>query len=94
MLVTKQVERPARTVTETDYVQCDLCGAKTGVREWADCSFDVNEVNVSHSEGSSYPDGGNRTETILDICPECFKKKLIPWFVSQGGTPRTEERDY
>ncbi len=27
----------------------------------------------------------------LDICPKCFEGKLVPWFVSQGGTPRLDE---
>jgi hypothetical protein len=80
---------------QLDHILCELCGKKSNSSgDWGTSSYDVNEVDVSHRDGSSYPDGGNSTSCILDICPDCFKTKLVPWFEQQGGKPRYEENDY
>jgi hypothetical protein len=41
-------------------------------------------VYVKHRDGENYPEGGSGTEVEIDMCPECFKTKLIPWLESQG----------
>ena len=41
--------------------------------------------------GSNYPEGGSGEETTIDICPDCFKDKLIPWVESFGGKPTVKE---
>lgn len=95
MLVEKTIEVPARTDTVTDYVQCEICGAKTAnTRDWSADRYGVNEVTVSLREGSSFPEGGSITEIIVDICPDCFTSKLLPWIKAQGGKPREVTIDF
>lgn len=76
---------------------CDLCGkvSKGGETEWIAATYDSNEteitVKVKQREGANYPEGGSGTEYDIDICPTCFKGKLIPWFISQGANVRQED---
>ncbi len=78
---------------------CDLCGEKSNRDDcWSCGNWTVNEtkikVNVCLKEGFSYPDGGNGSEWDVDVCPKCFKDKLIPWFISQGAKIKEEEWDW
>lgn len=70
-------------------VTCDLCGRTANNLDWGGGSFEVNETEVSvtvrQKEGSSYPEGGMGTEHNIDLCPQCFKDRLIPWLRSQGA---------
>lgn len=70
--------------------RCDLCGATTK-SEWRKGCYDATEVEVRLKTGESYPDNGSGEETTIDICPDCFRDKLIPWVESQGGKPETKE---
>ena len=67
---------------------CDLCGVEAKRGEYCSSVYDVEEteveVTVSKKDGYSCPDGGSGTEYVVDICPDCFKNKLIPWLKSQG----------
>lgn len=89
-----------RTVTETRRVlvehTCDLCGRHADLnREWVRGIWDVDETDVSvivcHRDGVSYPEGGGGTRRSVDMCPECFTTRLIPWLRSQGATIREAE---
>lgn len=84
----KTVEVPATKKDEVDFVTCDLCGRKIGER-----GFDVDEVEVFHREGKSYPGFASGIETSVDMCGECFDDKLVPWLRSQGVEPRTDDFD-
>lgn len=84
---------PAREHEVCSSIQCDLCG-KTTARQWKDGAFDATETEVRWKTGSSYPEGGYGEETEIDICPECFETKLIPWVRSKGGEPTTKEWDW
>lgn len=74
---------------------CDLCGllAESG-ENWSNGHCKVNETEVRIREGTSHSDGGCGTETTIDICPQCFKTKLIPFIESQGGSATVTEWDY
>jgi len=80
-----------------DKICCDLCG-REGVKDgWESGYYEVNEteveVTVHQREGKAYPDGDCwGTEYIIDMCPECFKNKLVPWIISQGGI--LEQKDW
>lgn len=54
----------------------------------------VNEVVVAYKEGKRYTDGGHGTTTGFDVCAECFKLKIVPWFKAQGVEPHETEWDY
>lgn len=83
---------PAREEERVVGVICELCGRR-GFREgdWGKVSGDRSLSTVTQDEGTVYQEGGYFTRTKLDICPECFTSKLIPWFEAQGGKVRTEE---
>jgi hypothetical protein len=95
MLVEKTVEVPAHTRTETDFIECELCKSRTindhnwGHRERG--SYHVDWATIKLERGSNYPEGASITTTIVDMCPDCFEQKLIPWIRSQGGSPREIE---
>lgn len=75
---------------------CDICGAVAKRGDWESSCYEVNEVEVSvtvkQKDGSSYPDGGWGEELQADICPKCFKEKLIPFLRSEGC--EIEEREW
>lgn len=80
---------------------CDLCGKESDSERydnWNGGSYDVDETEISikikQKEGSSYPEGGSGQEYDIDLCPDCFKKKLIPWLLSQGAKIKPEEWDW
>jgi len=72
-------------------VRCDLCGAqaKQPWNEWGVGCYEVNEVEVRvevrAKDGDNYPDGGSGTEYMVDLCPTCFRDRLIPWLCEQGA---------
>ncbi len=60
-----------------------------GVRAyWESGYYETNdtkvEVTVHAKKGMSYPDGDSwGHEYLVDICPKCFREKLVPWLNSQ-----------
>lgn len=87
-----------------DSITCDLCG-KVRLRKahpfderpkmWPDKSSPINRTKIACRIGEvSYEDneaGGIDIE--IDLCPDCFIKKLVPWIKSFGGKPRESEWD-
>lgn len=93
-------EIKTETVERTTLVKttCDLCG-KEATRGGGESSFyEVNEteveVTVRQKDGRSYPDNGSGTKVNFDICPDCFKNKLIPFLESQGAKVERTEWDF
>jgi len=86
----RTVEVPSTQKQIVDFVSCDLCGEKIE----HEGHYETNEIEVRHKVGSSYPEGGSGTETKVDLCDACFDGRLIPWIVSQGGKPQTNEWDW
>lgn len=90
--IKKVVVVPTKTETVVDHFECELCDDGRADRSgtWAPAQwYDVNDTTIEIVVGTNFPEGSSTDTTILDICPECFWKKLIPWFESQGGTTRT-----
>lgn len=77
---------PTRVITK---VTCDLCG-----KDCREAEFEVNRVEVEHSYGEAYPDGGTTTKVEFDLCGACFTEKLRPFLESLGARPRVTEVDY
>lgn len=73
--------------------KCDLCGATTK-NSWQKGCFSAIESIVQLRTGTNYPEGGDGEYWTIDICPDCFMKKLIPWVKSQGGNPTMIEWDW
>lgn len=77
---------------------CDLCGAEGKADDWDGVTYSINEtevrVEVRQKQGSNYPDCGFGTEIVVDICPRCFKDRLVPWLESQGARVQRREWDW
>jgi len=76
------------------YLECDLCKKQSKCRDWENGAFEVNETEIRYKTGSSYPEGGSGTEIEIDLCPNCFKDKLIPWLEKQGCKVKEREWDW
>lgn len=81
------------TVKEECGKICDLCKAESDCEgSWGENYYDRHEVTIELSEGRVYPEGGNTMEYDIDLCPSCFKKKLIKWVKEQGGRVSKKEK--
>jgi len=80
--------KPATTKEVVDHVTCDICGKAANRYDWGTGSYQIDDIDVSievkRREGESYPEGGSGTEVVIDVCPDCFVKKLVPWVESHG----------
>ncbi len=80
--------RPATMYKSLEKTTCDLCGEEACSGEWDTSVYEVNEtdieVTIKQKEGYEFPEGGSGTTYQVDMCPECFKDKLIPWLEAQG----------
>lgn len=97
---------PAREVNQFVKTVCDLCGAESKRDDWwyfyghrdPEDNGNLQETEVKvvirYTHGTSYPEGGNGKEYSVDICPDCFRKKLIPWLKEQGAEIREEEWEF
>lgn len=95
MLVEKKVAVPAHTRIETDYIQCEICKSlTTDAGNWGGDRYGVDRVTITLEEGNRYPEGGTITTTLVDLCPKCFRDKLLPWLQGQGGQARERETDF
>jgi hypothetical protein len=83
----KVVERPATTIEVLEYTVCDVCGRSSKpYRNWSGSAFMVGESYAKLRLGEAYPEGGSGTQWLVDLCPECFEFKFIPWIESFGHT--------
>ena len=95
MKKTRKVIRPAYEKEVLESITCELCPKTTSDPEnWAIENYHRDEVIIQRKWGEMYPESGYLQWVILDLCPTCFRDKLIPWFHSLGGQPRTEEMDF
>jgi hypothetical protein len=90
---------PATTKEVVDKVTCDICGKDANRDSWGSSSYEFDEVEVEitvkRREGENYPEGGSGTEAVIDVCPDCFVKKLVPWVESHGHAKiETSEWDW
>lgn len=88
----KTVTVPEHTEERQAGIVCDLCGKETDRHDWsASHSYEVEEVTVEYKSGYSYPDDYFYTVIEVDLCPQCFKERLVPWLESQGVKPTKRE---
>ena len=97
-IVKKTKTRPAEKYESVVAVICELCKTQYKDDDWGRTYYEHLEckatLEVHLEEGTSYPEGGSYESQILDICPKCFKEKLVPWFISQGGVVRNKDVDF
>lgn len=98
MKVYKTVDVPATTREVLVKRRCDLCGKESKSSDWDAGSYEVNEteikITMKQKEGSNYPEGGSGTEYEIDLCPDCFTERLVPWLKSEGATIEESEWDW
>ena len=97
-------ERHEKIVYITEII-CDICGRK-GITKYSAYpstenawyvkgeAFREHFTNIAMEDRTSYPDGGYATMIHFDVCPKCFKEKLIPWFESQGISYTESDKDW
>lgn len=86
-------EYTAKT-THVVSLQCDLCKKEFKGDSWTRHFGSVEETTLRYKTGYAYPDGGYGEEYEIDVCPECFKDKLLVWFKEQGVEPRMTKWDF
>jgi hypothetical protein len=95
MKIMETIQIPASTREHLKETKCDICGKVFRGSDWDAEVYEISETEVRYKEGNSYPDSGSGTETKIDVCPDCFKTKLIPWVKSFGiSDPKAEEWDW
>jgi hypothetical protein len=105
MKIYKKMIRPAYECETFVGRSCDLCGKKTkSVTDWSEFSYyEVNEteisINIKHKKGNCEKgtnclEGENCVEYEVDLCPDCFKDKLVPWLQSQGAQIDKKELEW
>lgn len=75
---------------------CDLCGKTIKTNQWdGERGDNIMDTEVSIETGWGYGGDGGRTEKYeYDICPQCFRSKLMAWLETQGAKPRIVKRDW
>lgn len=89
--------QPAKTYKRITQWKCELCKCITMREEvWPPrmSSHDKYHATVMLEDGYNVPECGSGTKTIVDICPDCFTNKLLPWLASQGATTRSENWEW
>lgn len=95
-----ETKTTTETITRKSLIRrsCDLCGKEAKNDEWAAGIYEVNETEIEilvrQKEGVNYPEGGSGTSYEIDLCPDCFKNRLVPWLKSQGASIEEQEWDY
>ena len=74
---------------------CDLCGEVAKSGNWESSVWDVAEseieIEVRYKVGREDMECSFGKKFNVDICPECFREKLIPWLQSQGCKTKFED---
>jgi hypothetical protein len=92
----KQIEERTRTGTYQLVVSitCDICKRTDKGDNWTNREYNIAETEIRLEEGNSYPEGGAKTVTTFDVCPDCFKNKLVPLMATLGAVPAVVETDW
>lgn len=86
-----------RLVDEVQSIECDLCHKefKENWHSWGKKSgyglLLTEDITIEYITGFSFYEDRSYTRYEMDMCPDCFKYKLVPWIKSQGGNIRVEE---
>jgi len=95
--VKEEVVIPEKTYEKTVRIECDLCGAEAEGETfdgsiWSAEEIEV-EVRVHMTEGEAFPGDYDIKACRIDLCPTCFKEKLIP-FINENGVNKIELGDF
>jgi hypothetical protein len=65
-----------------------------GDTSWDKDPYTIAHVNISASYGSHFPEGTDMHTDIIDVCPECWKAVVVPFFTGLGAKVREEDIDW
>jgi hypothetical protein len=100
------IKTEQRTETRTDTYEatverhCDLCGLNAAqprndeYAPWRNSHFDQDRVLVQHEYGTRYPEATDIITDAFDVCPDCWRNKVVPWFAQHGATPHQSKLSY
>lgn len=90
MRKTKTVQLPPATEERFDALVCDICGKSTKLEDnWAkDPAQQLRQVRIQLVEGEYTYTGDHSRTTGYDVCPTCWRKKIVPFMRGQGAWPR------
>lgn len=92
MILTEEVEVPARKELYEVAIVCDLCDARSpSSRSWQKGDYETETVTIIHERRMNYSEGDG-TNLEFDLCPSCFQQKLLPWLNAHGAKGR--KKDY
>lgn len=66
------------------HITCELCKKQSNNPNWGS-GYAIRQTTVECDDYKSYPSDAYGEKYQIDICPDCFIDKLIPWVVAQGG---------
>lgn len=81
---------PARVEEVVEFETCDLCGARLDTGR----ASVVDEVEIRHRTGESFPECGHGEEATVDLCGACFESRLVPWLEAQGANVHREPWEF
>lgn len=76
-----------------ELIRCDLCGFEAKNDNWDAYGYEFNRTKIEHEVGTAYPENTYGVRYRIDICPACFREKLVPWLKEQGATD-VEYKDF
>jgi len=77
-----------------DSVTCDVCGSQvSGNHGWGQTQHDLVYSTVALYESEMFPEHHITTVTSYDLCPGCFRSRLMPWLEGLGAKPQVEETE-
>lgn len=92
----KIMEKVTKTIQTEDIKDtlCDICGSSeekwesTKGQSWGHHS---EEISLYHKITESYCGEGTSNEIDLDVCPTCFRDKILPFIKSISYKPENIE---
>ena len=83
------------TYTEITAITCDICRRATSGEVWTngDKIYGAGKTQVFLEIGEYLPDCSNGELIEFDICPDCFRDKLMPVLQALGAKPTISEWD-
>lgn len=94
----EDISIPATTRKCLEKVICDLCGKESKRtdwwrRTWDESEYDFQETELNCRIGEDYPEGRNYDEYEIDMCPDCFINRLIPWIEKENPQAKIEKQE-
>lgn len=86
MLATFDQYEQWKKYVEEKQVKCCICGdIGDKHNEWGLGAWDEGRTEIVMARGTFYPENSFGERCKINLCPVCFKEKLIPFLESEGA---------